>query len=107
MAVAANSPSQVPWQATSNGLFCPPQIKGFNELKPQGTGRGSMPVDSFQEWLRYQGYWRCANVVSDSDNIRVYVPIPMRITPRAVRASPYSWNDNLSSGADQSQMFWQ
>jgi hypothetical protein len=83
-AIAAGYPSESGWPATSNGLFCPPQIKGFNELKPQGTSRGSMPIDAFQEWLRYQGYWRCANVVSDSDNIRVYVPIPMRLTPGAI-----------------------
>jgi hypothetical protein len=82
--MAGGSRSSIQWGATSNGLFCPAQIKGFNELKPQGTSRGSMPVDSFEEWLRYQGYWSCACVVSDGDNIRVYVPIPMRITPRAI-----------------------
>jgi hypothetical protein len=81
--MAASSRSKLKWSATSNGLFCPVQIKGFNEMKPQGTSRGSMPVDPFEEWLRYRGYWGCAEVVSDSDNIRVYVPIPMRLTPRA------------------------
>lgn len=83
-AVAANVPSRSTWGATSSGLFCPSQIKGFNEIKPRGTSRGSMSVDAFEEWLRYQGYWRSANVVSDADNIRVYVPIPMRITSRAL-----------------------
>jgi hypothetical protein len=83
-AIAANIPSRATWGASSNGLFCPSQIKGFNEIKPRGTSRGSMSVDTFEEWLRYQGYWRCANVVSDADNIRVYVPIPMRITSRAL-----------------------
>jgi hypothetical protein len=72
------------WKATSNGLFCPPQIKGFNEIKPQGTSRGSMPVDPFEEWLRYQGYWKCATVVSMGDNIRIYVPIPMHVSSRAM-----------------------
>lgn len=76
--------SAVRWSATSNGAFCPSQIKGFNELKPQGTSRGSVPVDSFEEWLRYQGYWQLANLVSDSDNIRLYIPIPGRITSRSL-----------------------
>jgi hypothetical protein len=76
--------SKLKWPATSNGLFCPAQIKGFNELKPQGTSRGSMPVDPFEEWLRYHGYWSCANVTSDSDSIRVYVPVPTRLTPRSL-----------------------
>jgi hypothetical protein len=75
---------KVKWRATSNGLFSPAQIKGFNELKPRGTSRGSMPVNAFEEWLRYLGYWSCAGVTSDSDNIRVYVPIPARLTPRAL-----------------------
>jgi hypothetical protein len=82
--MAAGSRSKLKWPAKSNGLFCPAQIKGFNKMKPQGTSRGSMPVDPFDEWLRYHGYWSCAEVVSDSDNIRVYVPIPMRLTPRAL-----------------------
>jgi hypothetical protein len=82
--MAHGSRPKLRWPATSNGLFCPAQIKGFNEMKPQGTSRGSMPVDPFEEWLRYHGYWSCADVVSDSDNIRVYVPIPMRLTPRAL-----------------------
>jgi hypothetical protein len=82
--LAANTPSRSTWRASSNGLFCPSQIKGFNEIKPRGTSPGSMRVDSFEEWLRYQGYWQCANVVSDADNIRVYVPIPMRIASRAL-----------------------
>ena len=80
----SGSRSKVKWAASSNGLFCPAQIKGFNELKPQGTSRKSMPVDAFEEWLRYHGYWSCAGVTSDSDNIRVYVPIPTRLTPRAL-----------------------
>ena len=83
-AIAASYPSKTGWPATSNGLFSPSQIKGFNKLKPQGITRGSMPVDAFKEWLRYQGYWRCANVVSDRDNIRVYAPIPMRLAPRII-----------------------
>ena len=64
--MVCGSRSKVKWPATSNGLFCPAQIKGFNELKPQGTSRGSMPVDPFEEWLRYHGYWSCADVTSDS-----------------------------------------
>ncbi len=70
--------------ATSNGLICPPQIKGFNELKPQGTSRGSVEVEPFVEWLRYRGYWCCAHVVSTGDTIKVYAPVPMRISVRAL-----------------------
>jgi hypothetical protein len=84
--VADNVAARVAWPASSNGLFCPSQIKGFNESKPRGTSPGSMPVDPFEEWLRYQGYWRSANVVSDDDNIRVYVPVPMHITSRAINS---------------------
>jgi hypothetical protein len=83
-ALVSGSRPKVKWPASSNGLFCPAQIKGFNELKPKGTSRGSMPVNAFEEWLRYYGYWSCAGVTSDSDNIRVYVPIPTRLTPRAL-----------------------
>ena len=82
--MVSGSRFKVKWPASSNGLFCPAQIKGFNELKPQGTSRGSMPVNAFDEWLRYHGYWSCAGVTSDGDNIRVYVPIPTRLTPRAL-----------------------
>ncbi len=76
--------SSVEWPASSNGLFCPSQIKGVNELKPQSTSRGSVPVDAFEEWLRYRGYWQCANLVSSSDSIRVYVPVPGRVTSRSI-----------------------
>jgi hypothetical protein len=77
-------PSAAKWGASSSGLFCPSQIKGFNELKPQGTHKGSVPVDAFEEWLRYQGYWQCTNLVSSSDDIRIYVPIPGHITSRSL-----------------------
>jgi hypothetical protein len=83
-ALSSGQPSDVNWKATSSGLFCPSAIKGFNELKPRGTSRGSVAVDDFEEWLRYLGYWQGSHLVSDSDNIRVYVPIPMRLTSRSI-----------------------
>lgn len=83
-AVFSGQPSKVDWKATSSGLFCPSAIKGFNELKPRGTNRGSVPVDDFEEWLRYQGYWQSAHLVSDADNIRVYIPLPMQLTSRSI-----------------------
>ena len=83
-AIFAGRPSKVNWKATSSGLFCPSAIKGFNELKPRGTSRGSVPVNDFEEWLRYQGYWESAHLVSDVDNIRVYVPLPMHLTSRSI-----------------------
>ena len=83
-ALHSGRPSKVDWKATSSGLFCPSAIKGFNELKPSGTTRGSVPVDDFEEWLRYVGYWQSAHLVSDSDNIRVYVPVPMRLSSRSI-----------------------
>lgn len=83
-ALYSGQPSNVDWKATSSGLFCPSAIKGFNELKPSGTSRGSVPVDDFEEWLRYIGYWQSAHLVSDSENIRVYVPVPMRLSSRSI-----------------------
>jgi len=77
--MAAGLPAGVKLPASSSGLICPPQIKGFNELKPAGTTRGSVPVDPFVEWLRYRGYWRCAHAVSMGESARVYVPVPGRI----------------------------
>ena len=82
--LAAGRPSKVRWAATSNGAFSPAQIKGFNELKPQGTTRGSVPVDSFEEWLRYQGYWQIANLVTDGNSIRLYVPVPGKVSSRTL-----------------------
>jgi len=83
-ALYSGHPSKVDWKATSSGLFCPSAIKGFNELKPSGTSRGSVLVDDFEEWLRYIGYWQSAHLVSDSDNIRVYVPVPMQLSSRSI-----------------------
>jgi hypothetical protein len=77
--MAAGLPAGVKLPASSSGLICPPQIKGFNELKPAGTARASVPVEPFVEWLRYRGYWRCAHAVSMGESARVYVPVPGRI----------------------------
>lgn len=84
--IAAGLPAGVKLPASSSGLICPPQIKGFNELKPAGTTRGSMAVEPFVEWLRYRGYWRCAHAVSIGDSAKIYVPIPRRIMVDALNS---------------------
>ena len=65
-----------------------------------------MPVDPFEEWLRYHGYWSCADVTSDSDNIRVYVPIPRDSRHALSIGWQWSWKNKRSLAAGRSQTHW-
>lgn len=93
-AMAEGKSTPLDWKLDSVQLFNPVAAKGYARLKPDSTNRNDSTkdqwTDPFVEWLRYRGYFRIACpyfLGSKGEHIRVYTPVPARVTLAVLKSA--------------------
>lgn len=91
-ALANGEAPVVSWKTDAVQLFNPLAAKGYARLKPAGTNRNDKTKERwtspFWEWLRYRGYFGVACPFfqgSKGEHIRVYTPVPARVSLAALK----------------------
>lgn len=89
----AGSAEPPKWGASPVQLFTPTWAKGYSRYKPDSTDRNKNVnerwVNSFEEWLKYRGYFSaaCPYISPTKDkHVRLICPVPQEISVAALRA---------------------